>query len=177
MSLTTALLVNLAVVLTTLLADRGTRVVSRGRLLRPLLVGVPVALFFAARVVPGATALGFEAGGAVLGLLVGLGAVALARVGRDGSTGCVVTRAGTAYFTLWTAACAARFGFSYGAQHWFGQDLGTWLFLHGVALGDITAVITDGIVFSVLGMLLGRAAGLALRARAAVPAAGLALSR
>jgi hypothetical protein len=173
MSLTTALLVNLTMIVTTLLADRGTRAVSQGRLLRPLLIGAPVALFFAAHVVTAGTGLAVEAGGAGLGLLAGLGAVALARVGREEGTGRVVTRAGAGYFAFWIGACALRFAFSAAAQRGFGQDLGTWLFHHGVALGDIAAVITDAVVFSVLGMLLGRAAGLAVRARTVGSTAGL----
>jgi hypothetical protein len=34
-----------------------------------------------------------------------------------------------------------------------------------VAVGDISAVVTDAIVFSVLGMLVGRALGTVTRAR------------
>jgi hypothetical protein len=181
MSLTTALVIALVMIVSTLLFDRGVRPVGRGRVLRPLLVGVPIALFFTAHLVTDGTGLAVEAAGAVLGLLVGTGAALLARVGRDETTGQAVTRAGTAYFAFWIAACVVRFAFSYGAQHWFGQDVGTWLYRHGVALDDISAVITNGIVFSVLGMLLGRAAGMLVRAgtvtRTASVAARPALAR
>ena len=165
MSLTTALVIALVMIASTVVSDRGVRPVGRARVLRPLLIGVPIALFFTAHVVTGGTGLAVEVAGAVLGLVVGLVAALLARVGRDETTGGVVTRAGAAYFAFWIAACVARFAFSYGAQHWFGQDLGTWLFHQGVAVGDISAVITDAIVFSVLGMLVGRALGTVTRAR------------
>jgi hypothetical protein len=165
MSLTTALLINVVMIVTTVLSDRGTRAVGWGRLLRPLLIGVPVALFFTAGVVTHGPGLAVEVAGALLGLGVGLAAVAFARVGSDPMTGRVVTRAGWGYFGFWIGACALRFGFSYGAEHWFGQAFGTWLYEHGVALTDITAVITNAIVFSVLGMLLARSAGIAVRAR------------
>lgn len=177
MSLTTAFLINVTMIVITLLSDRGTRALGPGRVLRPLLIGTPIALYFAAHVVTAGTGLAVEVGGALFGLLVGLAAVATVRVGRDETTGTVVTRAGVGYFAFWIGACALRFAFSFGAQHWYGVQLGTWLFDHGVALDDITAVITNGIVFSVLGMLLGRAAGLTVRARTAAPAADLALAR
>ncbi|PRY13575.1 hypothetical protein [Kineococcus rhizosphaerae] len=167
MSLTTSLLIAVTMVLTTLLADRGVRAVGWGRLLRPLLIGTPIALWFASHVVTHGVGLAVEVAGALAGLVLGLGAVALARVGRDERTGQVVTRAGAGYFTVWIGACVLRFAFSYGAQHWFGQDLGTWLYRHGVALPDIAAVIGNAIVFSVVGMLLARSAGIALKARSA----------
>jgi len=126
MSLTTALLINVVMIVTTLVTDCGTRAVGWGRLLRPLLIGTPIALYYAAG---------------------------------------LVTRIGLGYLGFWIAACVARFAFSYGAQHWFGYSLGSWSFAHGVALSDITAVITDAIVFSVVAMLLARSAGIAVRAR------------
>ncbi|MEZ0164419.1 hypothetical protein AB2L27_06530 [Kineococcus sp. LSe6-4] len=176
MSLTTALVVNAAMILTTVLADLGVRRVARGRVLRPLLIGGPIALWFASHVVTHGLGLAVEAAGALAGLLLGLGAVALARVGRDEATGEVVTRIGAGYLAFWTGACVLRFVVGYGAQHWFGQQWGTWLFLHGVAGDDIAAVIGNAVVFSVLGMLLARSAGIALRARSA-RTTGFALAR
>ncbi|MEZ0491490.1 hypothetical protein AB2L28_04495 [Kineococcus sp. TBRC 1896] len=176
MSLTTSLVIAATMILTTLLADRGVRRVTWGRLLRPLLTGGPIALFFASHVVTRGVGLAVEVAGALAGLLLGLGAVALARTGRDEATGEVVTRAGAGYLGFWIGACVLRFAVGYGAQHWFGQQWGTWLYLHGVAVGDIAAVIGNGIVFSVLGMLLARSAGIALRARR-VRTTGFALAR
>ncbi|MEW1959912.1 hypothetical protein [Kineococcus sp. NPDC059986] len=167
MDLTTSLLISLTMIVTTLLADRGVRPVGWGRVLRPLLIGGPIALCFASHVVTHGVGLAVEVAGALAGLALGAGAVALARVGRDEATGEVVTRIGAGYLAFWIGACVLRFVVSYGAQHSFGQQWGTWLYLHGVAVGDIAAVIGNAIVFSVLGMLLARSAGIVLRTRGA----------
>ena len=176
MSLTTSLVITVTMIVTTLLADRGVRPVGRGRVLRPLLIGGPIALCFASHVVTHGVGLAVEVAGAVAGLLLGLGAVSLARVGRDEATGQVVTRVGAGYLTFWIGACLLRFAVGYGAQHRFGQQWGTWLYLHGVAVQDVAAVIGNAIVFSVLGMLVARSAGIALRSRS-VRTAEFALAR
>ncbi|WP_380173596.1 hypothetical protein ACFEMC_03325 [Kineococcus sp. DHX-1] len=176
MNLTTALVINVTMIVTTLLSDRGVRRVAWGRVLRPLLIGSPIALYFASHVVTHGVGLAAEVLGAVAGLALGAAAVALARVGRDEATGQVVTRVGAGYLTFWIGACVLRFFVSYGAQHWFGQQWGTWLYLHGVAVQDIAAVIGNAIVFSVLGMLVARSAGIVLRSRS-VRSAEFALAR
>ncbi len=52
--------------------------------------------------------------------------------------------------------------FSFGAYHWFGNQLGGWLAANSVP----SAAITDGLIFMAVAMLLTRTAGLVIRARA-----------
>jgi hypothetical protein len=55
----------------------------------------------------------------------------------------------------------ARAAFSYGSDHWFEHQIGSW-----AAANSITsAAITDGLIFLAVTMLLTRTAGLVIRAR------------
>jgi hypothetical protein len=62
---------------------------------------------------------------------------------------------------LWTGVIGARALFSYGAYHWFSDQLGSWLAANSI----LSAAITDGLIFMAVAMLLTRTAGLAIRAR------------
>lgn len=75
--------------------------------------------------------------------------------------------AGWGYALLWTAVTGARAIFSYGADHWFGIQLGSWLAASGIP----SAAITDGLIFMAVAMLLTRTVGLAIRARSLPSAA------
>jgi hypothetical protein len=55
----------------------------------------------------------------------------------------------------------ARALFSYGAYHWFANQLGGWLAANSI----LGAAITDGLIFMAVAMLLTRTAGLGIRAR------------
>jgi hypothetical protein len=55
----------------------------------------------------------------------------------------------------------ARALFSYGANHWFSNQLGGWLAANSI----LGAAVTDGLIFMAVAMLLTRTAGLAIRAR------------
>ena len=86
------------------------------------------------------------------------------------SSGRPVSSAGWGYAVLWTAVIGARALFSYGAYHWFANQLGSWLAANSI----LGAAITDGLIFMAVVMLLTRTAGLRIRARrlpaaAAVP--------
>ena len=50
--------------------------------------------------------------------------------------------------------------FSYGANHWFEDQLGGWLVVNSIP----SAAITDGLIFMAVAMLLTRTIGLAMRA-------------
>ncbi len=65
------------------------------------------------------------------------------------------------YALLWTAVVGARAAFSYGAEHWFGNQLGSWM----AASNILGAAITDGLIFMAVAMVLTRTIGLAVRAR------------
>ena len=55
---------------------------------------------------------------------------------------------------------AARAAFSIGATHWFPAQLAQWCATHQVT----GAVLTDGLIFMAITMVLVRTAGLAARA-------------
>jgi hypothetical protein len=110
-----------------------------------------------------------ELAGVAAGLILGLAAVALMRVSRSEETGRPVSSAGWGYALLWTAVIGARALFSYGAYHWFANQLGSWLAANSI----LGAAITDGLIFMAVVMLLTRTAGLRIRARR-LPAAATA---
>lgn len=94
------------------------------------------------------------------GLLVGLCATRLTQVYRSPGTGRAVSRAGFGYAALWTAVVGARSAFSYGADHWFGPQLG-----HRMASHQVTSdVLTDALVLTAVAMMLTRTLTLAARA-------------
>ncbi len=89
----------------------------------------------------------------------GLIALALLRVFRSGTTGKPASSAKWGYALLWTGVIGARALFSYGADHWFGNQIGSWLAANSIP----SAAITDGLIFMAVAMLLTRTAGLAIR--------------
>jgi hypothetical protein len=80
------------------------------------------------------------------------------------------------YALFWTAVIGARALFSYGTDHWFGNQLGSWLAASSIP----SAAITNGLIFMAVAMLLTRTLGLARRSRsvpsgtATVPSPGYA---
>jgi hypothetical protein len=68
-----------------------------------------------------------------------------------------------------TVVIGARALFSYGANHWFSHQLGSWLTTNSIP----SAAITDGLIFMAVAMLLTRTAGLRLRSHS-LPGAGTA---
>jgi hypothetical protein len=159
--LTNALIINVLVLFAVLEADLGaTRKVTRLRLLRPLLLAVAIVPLFLGSPQTHGTGLALELGGAVAGILLGLGAAALMSVRREPASGRLVTRAGFGYAGLWITVIGARSLFSIGATHWFNHALTTWC-----AQNNVTGnAITDGLIVMALGMTLTRTLGLAIRA-------------
>ena len=144
-------------------ADLGShRKITRFRLLRPALIAALIVPLFLERL----TTHGGGLAGAAVGVAGGLAALALVRVYRRGTTGKPVSSAGWGYALLWTGVIGARALFSYGAYHWFTNQLGGWLAANSIP----SAAITDGLIFMAVAMLLTRTAGLAIRARS-LPAA------
>ncbi len=142
-------------------ADLGShRKITRFRLLRPLLLAALIIPLFLAKVATHGGGLSVELAGAAVGVAGGLVALALVRVYRSGTTGKPVSAAGWGYALLWAGVIGARALFSYGADHWFTNQLGAWLAANSI----LSAAITDGLIFMAVAMLLTRTAGLAIRA-------------
>jgi|HubBroStandDraft_4_1064222.scaffolds.fasta_scaffold622848_1 hypothetical protein len=155
-------IVNALVLAAVLEADLGShRKIGRFRILRPMLLTVAIVPIFLKTVATHGGGLIVELAGVAAGLAVGLLAMALMRVYRSERTGRPVSAAGRSYALLWIAVIGGRALFSYGASHWFENQLGSWMIAHSVP----SAAITDGLIFMAVAMVLTRAIGLARRAR------------
>jgi hypothetical protein len=155
-------IVNVLVLAAVLEADLGPhRKITRFRLLRPVLIAALIVPLFLEKVTTHGGGLAVQLAGVAVGVAGGLVALALVRVYRSGTTGQPVSSAGWGYALLWTGVIGARALFSYGADHWFTNQLGGWL----AASSILPATITDGLIFMAVAMLLTRTAGLAIRAR------------
>lgn len=159
--LTEAMIVNGAVLATVLATDLGpARKIGPMRLLRPVIAAAVIIPLFVDRPVTHGTGLVVEIAGVIAGVLGGLAAAALMRVYRSPDTGRPVSRAGAAYAIFWTVVIGARAAFSYGAAHWFTDQIVAWAIANQVS----EAAITDGLIFMAIAMVLVRTVGLATRA-------------
>ena len=155
-------IVNAIVLAAVLEADLGShRKITTFRLLRPVLLAAAIVPLFLDKITTHGCGLTVQLAGAAAGLIGGLIALALIKVRRSSTTGQPVSAAGWGYALLWTAVIGARALFSYGAGHWFGTQLGSWLAASSIP----SAAITDALIFMAVAMLLTRTAGLAIRAR------------
>jgi hypothetical protein len=152
-------IVNLAVLASVLGTDLGRREISKRRLLRPALVAAVIVPMYLKHPATSGAGLYLELALAALGLVLGLAAAALLRTRHDQATGKVYTRGGAGYAALWTAVVGARLTFSYGAQHWFSESLGRWMYQHSITAD----ALTDALVLMAIAMLLGRTGTLAAR--------------
>ncbi len=158
-----ALLINVIVLAAVLEADIGRhRKIGWFRLARPLVLAGAIVPIYLKSFADHGTGLTLEVGSTVAGLVLGVIASALMHVYRSPKTGRAVSRAGLGYATLWVVVIGARTAFSYGSEHWFKSELGSWLAQHMV---DANA-ITDSLILMAVAMLVTRTLGLAARAAA-----------
>jgi hypothetical protein len=159
--LTSAMIINAAVLFATLEADLGShRKIGLVRILRTPIVVTAIIPLFLDRPVTHGNGLLVELAGVAAGLLCGLVVTALMRVYRSPKTGKPVSAAGLPYAAVWVVVVAARAAFSIGATRWFPTQLAQWAASHQVT----GAAITDGLIFMAIAMVLIRTAGLAGRA-------------
>ncbi|GAA1995450.1 hypothetical protein [Catenulispora subtropica] len=151
-------IVNIIVLASVLGTDLGRRKVGAARLLRPMIAAAVIVPLYVKHPATDGTGLVLELAGAAVGLLLGLAAAALLKVRRD-EAGVVRTQAGAWYAALWTAVIGARLMFSYGANHWFTHQLGTWMYDHRVTVD----ALTDTLIVMAIAMLLGRTGALAVK--------------
>lgn len=155
-------IVNLVVLAAVLEADLGShRKIGGLRLLRPILLAVIIVPIFLDKITTHGGGLGVELAGVAAGLAGGLIALALMKVYRSSKTGEPVSSAKWGYAVLWTAVIGARALFSYGAEHWFTHQLGSWLAANSIP----STAITNGLIFMAVAMVIVRTAGLHMRAR------------
>ena len=162
-TLTEAMIVNGVVLAVTLHSDLGRqKKIGPMRLLRPVLTCGSIVPLFIGPLVRQGNGLAVELAGAGAGLLFGLIAASLMKVSRIPKTGKPVSAAAWPYALLWTLVVGARAGFSYGASHWFPQQLAHWCVAHQVSAD----AITNGLIFMAVAMVLTRTVSLAVRASA-----------
>ena len=60
---------------------------------------------------------------------------------------------------LWTTVIGARLTFSYGANHWYTDQLGRWMYENQVTVD----ALTDTLIVMAIAMMLGRTGALAVK--------------
>jgi hypothetical protein len=157
-----ALIIDAVVLTAVLQADVGRhRKIGKLRILRPLAIAAAIVPLYLKAIATTGNGLHLEITFGVAGVALGLLATSLMTVYSSPRTHKPVSRTGFAYAALWIAVIGARAAFSYGATHWFGHSLTTWMTQHSVT----GAAITDGLIFMAVAMLLTRTIAMAIRAR------------
>jgi hypothetical protein len=155
--------VNVVLLAAVLEADLGAhREITKFRILRPLVLAAAIVPLFTEKISTRGEGLTIELAGIAAGLAGGLLALTLIKTYHSEKTDKPVTRAGWGYALLWIVVIGARALFSYGAEHWFRDQLGSWMAANSVS----SAAITDGLILMAVAMLLTRTAGLVIRSRA-----------
>lgn len=150
---TSVWIVNLLVLGVVLEADLGRKRIGWFRVLRPLLVAVVFVPLFVKSPQTSGNGLALEAALAAAGLAFGLFAtIALMRVSHDRETGQLVSHAGVAYAAFWVLIIGGRMVFTWGANHWYTESLGHWLFTNRIT----PDALTDGLILMAIAMVLTR---------------------
>lgn len=139
----------------------GRRALTPRRFLVPVLAAALVAYHYLQSIPTVGGDLDFEIALASAGALLGVAAAALMRVERDGRTGRLMTRAGTAYAALWIAVFGGRLVFAWGATHLWQHQIFQFSLQHEITG---SAAWTAAFVLMALSMVLARTAVVGIRA-------------
>jgi hypothetical protein len=156
---TDVLIVNVAVLFAVLEADLGRRKISTFRVLRPLFLAAGIIPLFIAHPATSGNGEILEIALAGLGALLGVVAAGgLMKISFDQGSQRSVSTAGVAYGAFWVAVIGARLLFTYGANHWYGSQLGHWMVTNGITVD----AFTDALIFMALAMAVTRTLRLAV---------------
>jgi hypothetical protein len=156
---TDVLIINLAVLFAVLEADLGRRKISTFRILRPLFLAAGIIPLFMKNVATSGNGEVLEILLAGFGVLFGIAAASgLMRVTVDNRSQRAVSVAGAPYAAFWGFVIGARLLFTYGANHWYGTQLGHWMLTNGISVD----ALTDALIFMAVAMTVTRTCRLAV---------------
>lgn len=146
------LLLSLGILGFILLTNLGVHLVTRWRIVLPLvLVGIVASVLPIAA--PGGNDHLLETSGLLVGAILGIAAGLLAPARLDGA-GRVVTAAGGAFAALWVVATAVRIFFAEGSTYLFAKALTSFSELHRVTARGWTSAFVDLALAMVLARVL-----------------------
>jgi hypothetical protein len=121
--------------------------------MRPLIVSMIAAAIFLKNPQMSGNGLALELVGLASGLILGaIGSHLLMRITRDPRTDKRSSITGPGYAAFWIVAIGARLLFTYGANHWYSQDLGHWMAANRITVDGLT----DALILFAIGMVLAR---------------------
>lgn len=144
---------NLGLLAYILISNLGTHIVTRHRLLLPVVLVAIAGAVFLNDVPTLGNDTSIELVGAATGVVLGLVAGLLVRVRVRPEGGRVLMTAGSAYAALWVAVIGGRMLFAYGAERWFSQRIALFSYEHQITGADAW---TAAFVMMALAMVLTR---------------------
>ncbi len=157
---TTQWILSIVLLAWALLRNVGTREVTRATYLVPIALVVVAAGFFLLPLPTAGNDLDLVVAFGAVGVLFGLAASAVTRLGhRDGR---LVATAGAGFASLWLVMIGGRVAFAEWANGSGARAVGTFSMDHAITGADAW---TAALVVMALGMVLARTVALALRAR------------
>ncbi len=156
---TTQWILSIVLLAWALLRNVGTREVTRGTYLVPIVLVVVAAGFFLLPLPTAGNDLDLVVAFGAVGVLFGLAASAVTRLRHRG--GRLVATAGAGFASLWLVMIGGRIAFAEWANGSGARAVGTFSMDHAITGADAW---TAALVVMALGMVLARTVALALRA-------------
>jgi hypothetical protein len=167
------LLLNLGILVFVLASGLGTRALTRRRFRLPIVVVLVVGIIFLRSVPMAGNDVGLDVILGLVGIALGALAGSLMAVHRDPGDGSLVTKAATAYATVWIAVIGGRILFAYGSDHWYAGSITTFSRQHAITG---TSAWTAAFVIMAISMVVARLAVTGVKAMQ-IPGASQQLTR
>ena len=127
---TSEYVLNIALLAYILLANVGTRALTWRRMALPIVAVVVAGYAFLRDMPTVGNDVRLELAGLTAGAVLGVVAALLVRVRR--TTDGLVMTAGIGFAALWVVVIVGRMLFAYGADHWFGRQIGQFSMTHQI---------------------------------------------